>query len=122
MLVFTTAPDGGEALTAQGVEIERVPRMATAGPISPPCSGAWRARDHRVLVEGGPTVHARLSGARVWPTAIHLYRAPMMLGAGGRPCHCAVRAIDLSAAPGFTLTERDRRSGPMSWKAYALTV
>src|SRR5439155_9851746 len=80
-LLFTTAKTGGEALAAQGVLIERV---AADQDGRPDIAGVLQALGNRgltrLLVEGGPTVHASLL-SRSLAEIIHIYRAPLLIGA-----------------------------------------
>jgi diaminohydroxyphosphoribosylaminopyrimidine deaminase/5-amino-6-(5-phosphoribosylamino)uracil reductase len=59
----------------------------------------------RVLVEGGPTLHGSFL-ARGLADVIHLYRAPLLIGAGGKPAISPLAAWTLNAAPRLRLIER----------------
>ena len=81
VLVFTAADNGG-ALRRQGVEIARVAAGADGRPDLEAVLKALGARGlTRLLVEGGPTVHAALL-ARGLADVIHLYSSPGVLGGG----------------------------------------
>lgn len=106
VIVFTTANDGGEALSARGVQIERVPADGAGRPDVVCVLQALAKRGlTRVLVEGGPGVHAAFL-ERGLVEAIHIYRAPLLIGEGGRPAVAAFGPSDLNAAPHLTLIER----------------
>ena len=74
----------------------------------------------RLLVEGGPAVHASFLG-RGLVDIIHLYRAPILIGAGGRQAIAAVNPAELSTAPRLELLER-LSFGPDILESFALTV
>jgi diaminohydroxyphosphoribosylaminopyrimidine deaminase/5-amino-6-(5-phosphoribosylamino)uracil reductase len=106
VLVFTTAADGGDGLTTQGVQIERV----SADPEGRPDIGAvlqalGKRGLNRLLVEGGPRIHASLL-KRNLVDRIHLYRAPLLIGNGGLPAMAPFGPSDLNLARRLQLIER----------------
>jgi diaminohydroxyphosphoribosylaminopyrimidine deaminase/5-amino-6-(5-phosphoribosylamino)uracil reductase len=121
VIVFTTASDGGEALSAQGVEIERVAADDTGRPdVASVLQALGKRGTTRVLVEGGPAVHAAFL-KRGLVEAVHIYRAPLLIGQGGRPAIAAFGPPDLKAAPRLTLVERTAL-GPDVLETFTLTV
>src|SRR5882672_4302951 len=120
-IIFTTAPRGGDALVAQGVSIERVRADNDGRPDIAAVLQTLGSRGlTRLLVEGGPAVHASFLG-RGLVDIIHLYRAPLLIGAGGRQAIAAVNPAELSTAPRLELLER-LAFGPDILESFALTV
>lgn len=119
VIVFTAA-EPSERLADYGVRIERV--AADAG-------GRLQLEDvlhrlaargiTRVLVEGGPKIHASFleQGA---VDAVHIYRAPLFIGEGGRTA-VAHLGQGLAEAPRFTLVGR-QTLGPDVLESYVATV
>ena len=119
-IVFTAAKEGGDALAAQGVVIERVGADETGRPDIAAVLQALAQRGlTRLLVEGGPTVHAAFL-KRNLADLIHFYRAPMLIG-GGLPAIAPAWRADLNAALRLDLTER-MALGPDILESFALTV
>ena len=120
-VLFTAAKIGGEALAAQGVLIERVEADEEGRPDIAAVLQALGSRGlTRLLVEGGPTVHAAFLG-RSLVDIIHIYRAPLLIGAGGRPAVATASPVDLSASPRLELLER-LTFGPDILESFALAV
>ncbi len=120
-MLFTTAQDGGEALAAQGVSIERVEADEAGRPdIAAVLRALGRSGLTRLLVEGGPAVHASFLRRRL-VDIIHIYRGPLLIGAGGKPAIAAASSADLDAAPRLELLER-LAFGPDILESFALTV
>jgi diaminohydroxyphosphoribosylaminopyrimidine deaminase/5-amino-6-(5-phosphoribosylamino)uracil reductase len=120
-LLFTTAKTGGEALAAKGVSIERVEADEDGRPAIAAVLQALGSRGlTRLLVEGGPIVHAGFL-RRSLVDIIHIYRAPLLIGAGGRPAVATASPVDLSASPRLELLER-LTFGPDILESFALTV
>jgi diaminohydroxyphosphoribosylaminopyrimidine deaminase/5-amino-6-(5-phosphoribosylamino)uracil reductase len=83
LLVFTPAQQGGEALASLGAEIIRVKPDANDRPDLGDVMRALAARGlTRVLVEGGPTIHAAFL-AQGLADRLYLYQSPIVVGAGG---------------------------------------
>jgi diaminohydroxyphosphoribosylaminopyrimidine deaminase/5-amino-6-(5-phosphoribosylamino)uracil reductase len=119
-MIFTVAKDGGDALAAQGVVIERIQADETGRPdLAAVLQTLGKRGLTRLLVEGGPTVHAALL-KRNLADLIHFYRAPMLIG-GGLPAIGPALGADLNAAVRLTLTERVAL-GPDVLESFALTV
>jgi diaminohydroxyphosphoribosylaminopyrimidine deaminase/5-amino-6-(5-phosphoribosylamino)uracil reductase len=82
--VFTTAKDGGATLTELGVRIERVAPGPDGRVDLAAMLRALAARGiTRVLVEGGPKLHAAFLAAGM-VDEVHIYRAPAKLKQGLR--------------------------------------
>jgi diaminohydroxyphosphoribosylaminopyrimidine deaminase/5-amino-6-(5-phosphoribosylamino)uracil reductase len=120
-VIFTAAPNGGDALVAQGVSIERV-EAGNDGRID--IAAVLRALEKRgltrLLVEGGPAVHGSFLG-RGLVDMIHIYRAPLLIGAGGLPAIAPANPAELSKAARLQLLER-LTFGPDILESFALTV
>jgi diaminohydroxyphosphoribosylaminopyrimidine deaminase/5-amino-6-(5-phosphoribosylamino)uracil reductase len=122
-IIFTTAPSGGDALAAQGVSIERV-KAGNDGrtDIADVLQALGTRGLTRLLVEGGPAVHASFLGRnRNLADIIHIYRAPLLIGAGGLPAIAAANPAELSKAARLQLVER-AAFGPDILESFALTV
>jgi diaminohydroxyphosphoribosylaminopyrimidine deaminase/5-amino-6-(5-phosphoribosylamino)uracil reductase len=120
-IIFTAAPDGGDALAAHGVSIERVEADNDGRPdIGAVLEALGKRGLTRLLVEGGPSVHASFLGRRL-VDIIHLYRAPLLIGEGGRPAVAATNPAELSTAPRLELLER-LAFGPDILESFALPV
>jgi diaminohydroxyphosphoribosylaminopyrimidine deaminase/5-amino-6-(5-phosphoribosylamino)uracil reductase len=118
-IVFTVA-EGGAHLAAHGVEIERVAPDADGRPDIGAVLERLAGRGiTRLLVEGGPKVHAAFLD-RGLADALHIYRAPILIGAGGLSAVGALRR-GLEQAPRFALGERVAL-GPDVLESYAATV
>jgi diaminohydroxyphosphoribosylaminopyrimidine deaminase/5-amino-6-(5-phosphoribosylamino)uracil reductase len=121
VIVFTTAPRGGDDLARLGVTIERVPQDAEDRP--EPAAVLQALAKHgmtRLLVEGGPSVHASLLKAKL-VDIVHIYTAPLLIGEGGKPGIASFGVADLAAAPHLLLKER-LVLGPDVLESYAFTV
>ena len=102
-IVFTTreAP-----LDALGVEVEAVAADEHGRPdVLAVLRTLGQRGITRLLVEGGPTLQGSFL-ARGLVDVIHLYRAPLLLGAGGKPAISPLAAWTLNAAPRLRLIER----------------
>jgi diaminohydroxyphosphoribosylaminopyrimidine deaminase/5-amino-6-(5-phosphoribosylamino)uracil reductase len=120
-IIFTVAKIGGEALAAQGVSIERVKADEAGRPdIAAVLQVLGRSGLTRLLVEGGPAVHASFLG-RGLVDMIHIYRAPPLIGAGGLPAIVTANPAELSTAARLKLLER-LAFGPDILESFALTV
>jgi diaminohydroxyphosphoribosylaminopyrimidine deaminase/5-amino-6-(5-phosphoribosylamino)uracil reductase len=109
-LVFT-ATEGGESLSASGIEIVQVPRDARGRPeIAAVLQQLAMRGITRLLVEGGAGVHAAFLDRR-YADRIELFRSPLALGGGGHPAIDALAALSLSEAPRF-MTTGIRQVGP----------
>ena len=118
-LLFTTAKSGGEELTSLGLEIVRMSHSGRA-PISDVLAVLAGRGVTRLLVEGGPTVQGAFLESRL-ADVVHIYRAPILIGAGGRPAVELAQSLELSAAPRLTLLER-QGLGPDVLESFAVTV
>jgi diaminohydroxyphosphoribosylaminopyrimidine deaminase/5-amino-6-(5-phosphoribosylamino)uracil reductase len=106
VVVFTLARSGGDDLAAKNVEIERCAESENGFPaVSAVLASLARRGVTRLLVEGGPRVHASFmrSGA---VDLLHLFRAPMLMGAGGKPGIGPAWQTDLISAPRLHVLER----------------
>jgi diaminohydroxyphosphoribosylaminopyrimidine deaminase/5-amino-6-(5-phosphoribosylamino)uracil reductase len=120
-IIFTAAKTGGDALAAQGVSIERVEVDEAGRPdIAAVLQALGKRGLTRLLVEGGPAVHASFL-RRSLVDIIHVYRAPLLIGAGGRPAIAAQNPAELSTAPRLNLMDR-LAFGPDILESFALTV
>ena len=120
-ILFTSMNEGGEALTAQGVEIQPVAAGVDGRPdVAAVLKALGQRGITRLLVEGGPTVHAAFL-KRNLVDLIHIYRAPLLIGAGGRPAIAPAAPVDLSAALRLKLAER-LPLGPDILESFALRV
>ena len=118
-LVFTGAKYASDMLTGLGVEIVEV---ITDGKGHPDVLAVVQALGKRgitrVLVEGGPTLQTSFL-ARGLVDLVHLYRAPLLIGAGGKPAISQVAQWTLDAAPRLRLIERTVL-GPDVLESFAL--
>jgi len=106
VVLFTARKDGGEALAAQGVEIARVEADAHGRPDLRAVLDALGMRGMtRLLVEGGPTIHAAFLNAHL-ADRVHLFRASRLLGGGGRAAVDALAVLGLAQAPRLEPLER----------------
>jgi diaminohydroxyphosphoribosylaminopyrimidine deaminase/5-amino-6-(5-phosphoribosylamino)uracil reductase len=98
VLVFTAAPEN-KALQAAGVTMHQVGTDADGHVDLAAVLNVLGARGiTRVLVEGGPTLHAAFFNAGL-ADRIYLYRAPMLLGGDGLAAIAALREGGLDRAP-----------------------
>lgn len=102
-ILFTAAERGGGDLEALGVHIERL-----AGAGRPTLASVLRRLAERgvtrLLVEGGPFVHAAFLEAGL-ADEIHIYRAPQTIGEGHK-APAAFETAALAAAPHVKRMER----------------
>ena len=103
-IVFTTAARGGEELQALGVAIERVGGIAGRPTLKSVLTLLAGLGITRLLVEGGPAVHAAFLDAGL-VDEIHIYRAPQTIGAGHK-APAAFDAAALASARDVKLVER----------------
>jgi diaminohydroxyphosphoribosylaminopyrimidine deaminase/5-amino-6-(5-phosphoribosylamino)uracil reductase len=121
VIVVTAEKDGGNALIAKGVQIERVPANEKGRPDIVLVLLALGKRGlTRVLVEGGPAIHASLL-KRNLVDQVHLYRAPLLIGEGGLAAIAPFGACDLNVARRLTLIER-MALDPDVLESFALAV
>ncbi len=73
----------------------------------------------RVLVEGGPALNASLLNLGA-ADIVHLYRAPIVLGAGSRSALGSLDRGGLGAAPKLRLTAREQL-GPDVLESFEVT-
>jgi diaminohydroxyphosphoribosylaminopyrimidine deaminase/5-amino-6-(5-phosphoribosylamino)uracil reductase len=118
VIVFTAEPGGGEELAAMGVEIVRVAKDAN-GRVALAAVFEHLAELTRVLVESGPILSAALLNQSL-VDLVYLYRAPMLLGAGGRSAVGALDHGSVGAAPPLKLLTREQL-GPDVLESYEVT-
>jgi diaminohydroxyphosphoribosylaminopyrimidine deaminase/5-amino-6-(5-phosphoribosylamino)uracil reductase len=118
VIVFTANESGGDELAAQGIEIVRVGKD-THGRVSLAPVLDHLASMTRVLVEGGPALNASLLNQDV-ADIVHLYRAPILLGAGSRSALGALDGSGLDTAPKLRLFSREQL-GPDVLESYEVT-
>ncbi len=118
LIVFTASESGGEQLAAQGVEIVRVGKDESGRVALAPVL-EHLAPMTRVLVEGGPALNASLLNQDV-ADIVHLYRAPILLGAGSRSALGALDHGSLDTAPKLRLFSREQL-GPDVLESYEVT-
>ena len=103
-LVFTAARYASDMLA--GVEVAEVIADGKGRPNVLAVLQALAKRGvTRVLVEGGPTLHASFM-AQGLVDEIHLYRAPLLIGAGGKAAISPAAPWPLNKAPRLRLMER----------------
>jgi len=117
VIVFTANESDGDELAAQGVEIVRIARDA-AGRVALAPVLEQLAPMTRVLAEGGPELNASLLNLGV-ADIVHLYRAPILLGAGSRSALGALGS-GLDTAPKLRLFARESL-GPDVLESYEVT-
>ena len=106
VVVFTLARSGGDDLAAKAVEIERCSDSENGMPaIGAVLAWLGRRGITRLLVEGGPRVHASFMRSGV-VDVLHLFRAPMLMGAAGKAAIGPAWQADLISAPRLHLVER----------------
>jgi diaminohydroxyphosphoribosylaminopyrimidine deaminase/5-amino-6-(5-phosphoribosylamino)uracil reductase len=118
-IVFTTVEKGGEELAAQGIEIVRMPQFSRPT-LHDVLATLARRGITRLLVEGGPTIHGAFVQDKL-VDVVHVYRAPLVLGAGGRPAVQVAQSLPLSQAPRLHLIER-QVLGPDVLESFSFTV
>lgn len=105
VMVFTRDQIGGGELAAKGVAIERVRQVENGIPaIATVLEALARHGITRLLVEGGPRLLASIVKSG-FADLLHLYRAPMFLGAAGKPAIGHAWQSDLMSAPRLRLLE-----------------
>ena len=105
-LVFTAAKYVSDMLNGLGVEVVEVIADGKGRPdVLAVLQALGKRGITRVLVEGGPTLHSSFL-AQGLADVIHLYRAPLLIGAGGKPAISPLAAWALSGAPRLRLIER----------------
>lgn len=105
VMVFTLDQIGGGELAAKGVTIERVRQVENGIPaIAAVLEALARHGITRLLVEGGPRLLASIVKSG-FADLLHLYRAPMFLGAAGKPAIGHAWQSDLISAPRLRLLE-----------------
>ena len=103
--VFTLDQIGGADLTAVGVVIERVRHMENGVPAIAAVLEVLAGQGiTRLLVEGGPRLLASIVKSG-FADLLHLYRAPVFLGAAGKPAIGPAWQSDLVSAPRLRLLE-----------------
>ena len=118
-VLFTAAEEGGDELLSQGVEIVRMTETARPELLDVLRVLAKRGVT-RLLVEGGPTVHAAFLESKL-VDLLHIYRAPLLIGAGGRPAIALPQPSPLSYAKQMRLIDR-QVLGPDVLETFSLTV
>jgi len=115
-LVVSVSPPRAE-LVARGVEILQVPAGANGQP-SPKAALETLAGAglRRILIEGGGQVAASFL-AEGLVDRIEWFRAPILLGAEGRPCMGPLALQRLAQAPSFRRVET-AASGADLWERY----
>jgi diaminohydroxyphosphoribosylaminopyrimidine deaminase/5-amino-6-(5-phosphoribosylamino)uracil reductase len=120
-ILFTTKLDGGDALLAQGVEIERVAADEYGrADIAAVLQLLGKRGITRLLAEGGPALHASLLRRRL-ADVVHIYHAPLLIGEGGKPAIASFGGGELDGAPRLKLLERVRLD-PDLLESFAFTV
>ena len=105
VIAFTLDQTGGGDLAARGVAIERVRQVENGLPaIGTVLESLARRGITRLLVEGGPRLLASVVKSG-FADLLHLYRAPMFLGAAGKPAIGHAWQSDLISAPRLRLLE-----------------
>ncbi len=106
LIVVTLAQSGGGDLIASGVEIERFQNGGNGFPaIAAVLTSLANRGVTRLLVEGGPRVHASFLKSGL-TDLLHLFRAPILLGATGQAAIGPAWQTDLISAPRLRLMER----------------
>ena len=118
VIVFTAERRGGDELAGMGVEIVRVPEDAD-GHVALANVLEHLATFTRVLVESGPALSAALLNQGL-ADRVYLYRAPMLLGAGGRSALGTLDRGSIGAAPPLKLLAREQL-GPDVLESYEVT-
>jgi len=118
VLIFTAEQSGGDELTALGVEIVRG-RVTPLGRLELDPIFAHLASMTRVLVEGGPTLHAALLSQGL-ADIVHVYRAPLFLGEGAKSAIAALDPGNLAAVPKLKLLTRESL-GPDVLESFEVT-
>jgi diaminohydroxyphosphoribosylaminopyrimidine deaminase/5-amino-6-(5-phosphoribosylamino)uracil reductase len=118
-LLFTAGHQPASGLRELGVEIAETIADENGRPDVLAMVQALAGRGiTRVLVEGGPALQASFL-ARGLVDLIHIYRAPLLIGAGGKPAISPVAQWTLSTTPRLRLIERTAL-GPDVLESFAL--
>jgi len=105
VIVFTLEQAGGDNLAASGVAIERLRQVESGLPsIGAVLDALARRGITRLLVEGGPRLLASIVKSG-FAGLLHLYRAPIFLGAAGKSAIGNAWQSDLVSAPRLRLLE-----------------
>ncbi len=105
VVVFTLDETGDDYLAGKGVTIERVQKLENGLPaIGAVLEALARRGITRLLVEGGPRLLASIVKSG-FADLLHLYRAPIFLGAAGKPAIGPAWQSDLLSAPRLRLLE-----------------
>src|SRR5215471_2630049 len=118
VMVFTAEAEGGDELAAQGVEIVRG-KKDPHGRLELDFVFGHLAAKTRVLVEGGPTLHAALLNQGL-VDKVHIYRAPKLLGEGSKSALGALDPGNIAAVPKLKLIAR-QAFGPDVLESYEVT-
>jgi diaminohydroxyphosphoribosylaminopyrimidine deaminase/5-amino-6-(5-phosphoribosylamino)uracil reductase len=119
-LVFTAA-EGGGAIGASGVEIERVGSdLKGRLDLREVLAGLGRRGITRLLVEGGATLHASFVDQN-FADRIELFTAPILLGDAGYAAVAALKSVSLQETSRYVRTAR-RTLGPDLLESFALTA
>lgn len=106
VLVFTASDKSAAQLNDMGVTVIRVGADDKGRPDIGAVMGELARRGQtRVLVEGGPGLHASLL-MRGEVDQIHIYRAPLLLGQGAKSATSGFESGGLAAAPRLHLLSR----------------
>jgi diaminohydroxyphosphoribosylaminopyrimidine deaminase / 5-amino-6-(5-phosphoribosylamino)uracil reductase len=106
VVVFTLARGGGDDLAGRAVEIERCSASENGMPAVAAVIASLASRGiTRLLVEGGPRVHASFMRSGM-VDVLHLFRAPMLMGVAGKAAIGPAWQADLISAPRLHLLER----------------
>jgi diaminohydroxyphosphoribosylaminopyrimidine deaminase/5-amino-6-(5-phosphoribosylamino)uracil reductase len=111
----------GDAAALEGAGARTAKVAAKDGFVDPTAALALLGSEGitRVLVEGGGQLAASLIGAGL-VDRLEWFRAPILLGAGGRPSVAALALSRLSEAPAWTRVAV-RELGPDLWESYERT-
>lgn len=118
LVVTARDADAGQAarLQAEGVRIARVPRNLDGLDLGEALAAIAAEGVRTLLVEGGGRVAASFVAADL-VDRIEWFRAPLLLGAGGRPALGDLTYPALADAPRFTRVAV-RETGPDLWETY----
>lgn len=114
LIVF--GAEGADASALQGAEIEYAPRADAGLEIAAVLARLAARGIGRVLAEGGGTLAASLIAAGA-ADRVEWFRAPIVLGAAGRPAVAALELGRLADAPRFRRVAV-RELGPDLWESY----
>lgn len=114
LIVF--GAEGADAGALQGAEIDYAPLADAGVDIEAVLARLAKRGIGRVLTEGGGTLAASLIAAGL-VDRLEWFRAPIVLGAAGRPAVAALTLAHLSDAPRFGRVAV-RELGPDLWESY----